>query len=78
MKMELKLEDLMVDCNLCQGTGEIKNPKLDYNRGGIGVRIVGPLTVPCEPCNGKGVILTENGKTLLLFLQRAKTKMLLY
>jgi DnaJ-class molecular chaperone len=76
--MEIKLEDLMFDCNTCQGTGEIRNPKLDNNRGGIGMRVVGPLTMPCEMCNGKGVILTESGKTLLSFFQRAKTKMLIY
>ena len=76
--MELKLEDLIFDCNICQGTGEIRNPKLDNNRGAMVMRVVGPLTVPCETCNGKGVILTKSGKTLLSFLQRAKTKMLMY
>ena len=78
MKMELKLEDLMLDCNSCEGTGQIRNPKLDNNRGGIGMRVVSPLTLPCEICNGKGLVLTDSGKTLLLFLQRVKTKMLIY
>lgn len=76
--MELKLEDLMLDCSVCQATGEIRNPKLDNNRGGMGMRVVGPLSVPCENCNGKGILLTESGKTLLSFIQRAKSKMLLY
>jgi hypothetical protein len=76
--MDLKLEDLMFDCKVCQGTGGVRNPKLDDNRGNLVRRVVGPLTVECEACNGKGVVLTESGKVLLLFLQRAKSKMLMY
>lgn len=77
--MELKMEDLILDCDKCEGTGEIRNPKLNNNRGGSwGMQIIGPLTVPCKMCDGKGVILTESGKTLLAFIQRAKMKLLMY
>lgn len=76
--MELKLEDLMFDCKVCKGTGGVRNPKLDDNHGNLVMRVVEPQTVECETCNGKGVILTESGKVLLVFLQRAKSKMLMY
>ncbi len=71
--MELKLEDLMIDCDVCQGTGKVRNPKV-----GKVPNQIGPETVECEKCKGKGVLLTESGKTLLRFIQQAKAKSLPY
>lgn len=76
--MELKIEDLIVKCAKCEGTGKLENPAMNQNRGGYGTQLVYATPVDCGNCNGKGVIPTQSGKTLLEFFQIAKAKYFIY
>ena len=76
--MELKIEDLIIDCTNCEGSGKLENPAMNKNRGGYGTRVVYATPVDCDKCNGKGSILTESGKTLIEFFQIAKNKHFIY
>ena len=76
--MDIRIEHLLPNCENCGGSGQIENPELKRNQGGFGRRVISPTTIECNECNGKGVILTEAGKTLLKFFRLAKEKHFLY
>jgi hypothetical protein len=77
--MNLKIEDLLHACKKCRGTGEVENPVLSHNLGSYGQsRPISATPDNCDECGGKGIILTESGKTLLEFFRLAKQKNFLY
>jgi len=76
--MEIKIEDLMMNCTDCEGTGKLENPAMNQNRGSYGNHLVYATPIDCEKCHGKGSILTESGKTLIDFFQIAKAKHFIY
>ncbi len=76
--MNLNIDDLLPNCKKCIGTGELENPALNQNQGSYGSKLVFASPISCPECNGKGVIPTESGKTLLEFFRLAKSKHLLY
>ena len=76
--MELKIEDLMVKCTNCEGTGKLENPALNRNRGSYGSHLVSATPVDCDKCHGKVSVLTESGKTLIEFFRIAKAKHFIY
>lgn len=73
----MELEDLYSECDSCNGQGEVKNPELDQSHGGTGIHVIEPKAIHCKHCNGKGIILTKTGKTLIQFIEKAKNKGLL-
>jgi Tryptophan RNA-binding attenuator protein inhibitory protein len=76
--MDLTVDDLLPFCEKCSGTGEMENPALKQNEGSsYGTRVTWASPVDCDGCNGRGVIPTKTGESLLEFLQRAKAKRLL-
>lgn len=68
----LKIDDLLPDCEKCQGTGKLEHPDMKKQNQRFGSHLVYATPVDCDQCNGKGVIPTELGKTLLAFFQKAK------
>lgn len=76
--MEVKLEDLIVKCMNCEGSGQLENPLLNKNRSGYDSHIISATPVDCNKCNGRGLILTQSGKTLIEFFQIAKDKRFIY
>lgn len=76
--MDIRIEDLLPDYEHCGGTGQVGNPELKKNQGGFGRRVISPQSIDCNVCHGKGVIITESGKTLLKFFRIAKEKHFLY
>lgn len=76
--MELKIEDLIVKCTNCEGTGKLENPAMKQNRGSYGNHLAYATPVNCDKCQGRGSILTESGKTLIEFFQIAKAKHFIY
>lgn len=76
--MELKIEDLIVNCTNCEGTGKLENSAMRQNSGSYGSHLIYATPVDCDKCNGKGAILTESGKTLIEFFQIAKAKHFIY
>lgn len=76
--MELKIEDLLPECQNCNGTGNLENPAMKQNQGGFGQRVIFATPIDCNQCNGNGVIVTESGKTLIEFFRLAKSKHLIY
>ena len=73
--MEIKLSDLMSNCEKCDGAGKLENPALANQSGSFGQRRVTWATpVDCATCNGKGVILTESGTVLLNFVQKLRER----
>lgn len=79
MNMEdLKIEDLLPECENCEGSGKLENPLMKQQNRGFGTRIISATPVDCNKCNGSGVIPTQSGKTLLEFFRKSKQKYLLY
>lgn len=76
--MEIKIEDLLPNCEKCNGTGQIPNPELQKNQGSLGRHLISPPNIDCNECNGNGVIITESGKVLIKFFKIAKQKYFLY
>lgn len=76
--MELTIEDLIVNCTNCEGNGTLENPAMKQNRGGYGNHLVYATPIDCDKCDGKGLILTADGKVLIEFFQLAKKKHFLY
>lgn len=76
--MNLRIEELLPECEACGGTGKLENPAMKQrNQGGYGSHLVWASPVDCHYCRGKGVVPTELGETLLEFMRRAKNKGLL-
>jgi DnaJ-class molecular chaperone len=75
--MDFSVDDLLPICNKCEGSGNMENPAVNRNQGGYGQHVVWASPVPCDACNGKGVILTKAGEALLEFFRRARSKQLL-
>lgn len=72
--MDLKLEDLYVQCDECEGQGRIEGPPPQQsNQGNFGRHEVW-REGPCEKCHGTGGKLTENGEVLLQFMQVLKRR----
>lgn len=64
--MEIRPEDLFKKCSSCAGTGNVAPS------GGEGEpRFIpgGDNTLPCEKCDGKGMMLTDSGTVLRAFFQ---------
>lgn len=67
----LKLEDLYVVCDKCNGAKNITtNSAHNSNYGTQRISSFGP----CDKCNGMGGQLTETGKVLKQFIQMIETK----
>jgi DnaJ-class molecular chaperone len=76
--MSLKIDDLLLECKKCKGSGELEHPDMSRNQGSYGQsRVVWATPVNCDECKGKGLVPTEVGETLLEFLRLAKSKGLL-
>jgi len=70
--MELKLEDLFVNCEKCNGTGKL-DPITTSSGGGMRVtHTFGGGN--CDECRGAGGKLTSTGKVLKQFAWILKTK----
>ena len=69
--MNLKMEDLFVTCEKCNGEGNITEttPKSGFP-GVSGMKTFGP----CKACKGIGGSLTETGNTLVQFLRLIQQK----
>lgn len=64
--MEIRPEDLFKKCSACAGTGRVSPPRGD----GDPVFITGAdVLIPCEKCDGKGMMLTDSGTVLRAFFQ---------
>ena len=48
----LQIDDLLPECEKCEGSGEMENPSIK-NNSSYGVKIVSPTQVDCDECNGK-------------------------
>jgi len=70
--MNVKLEDLYIQCDKCGGTGHYSESFLP-SQGTYGRRLVGS-TGPCEKCSGAGGHLTEDGKVLKQFMSILRIK----
>lgn len=75
--MNFTVDDLLPYCKKCEGSGKLENPILKQQNRGYGTRIVSASPVDCDECQGNGVILTEPGKALIEFINRAKSKNLI-
>ena len=73
----LKIEDLLPECEKCEGSGKLENPAVKQQNRGFSHRLVYADPVDCDQCSGKGVIPTELGRTLIEFFRKAKQKYLL-
>lgn len=73
----LKIEDLLPDCENCEGIGKVEHPDMKKRSRGFGTHLIYATPIECEQCNGKGVIPTELGKTLIAFFQKAKRNSLI-
>lgn len=72
--MDLKMEDLYVQCDECEGHGRTeRRPNQQANQGSFGRKEVGRIG-PCEKCNGAGGFISETGKVLLQFMKIMKSK----
>lgn len=69
--MDLKLENLYIECEKCKGSGEytetLSEGRMRSSRSG-----------PCDACGGRGGQLTEAGKVIKRFLGVLKSKPYLY
>lgn len=74
----LTIEDLLPECEKCGGSGKLENPALKEQNRGFGHRLVSATPIDCDWCNGRGVIPTELGKTLIEFFRKAKQRNLFY
>lgn len=69
LEMELKLDDLFIQCSKCGGTGSYTEES-GAKPGGIGVHY--RSTGTCDACGGRGGKLTEVGSVLNEFFQILK------
>ncbi|GMA62793.1 tryptophan RNA-binding attenuation protein [Alicyclobacillus fastidiosus] len=53
--MQISMDDLELQCWDCNGIGEVESEE---------------GRVPCDKCNGTGVVLTALGQTLLAFMNK--------
>lgn len=72
--MDLKLEELLHDCDQCRGTGHISTPEQVQSQGSYGRRVIASGEVNCNACQGKGIRLTRAGESILEFLKALKSK----
>jgi len=75
--MEIKIEDLMLSCDACHGSGQVEAPSAHHNQGSFGRRVLVPTLIHCEKCHGKGFKLTEAGTVLRDFFRDLKTRQLI-
>ncbi len=73
--MDISIKDLITTCDTCDGTGKVENSPSTFGGSSYGVSDV-PLgsAENCSKCDGKGVFLTESGKTLIHFMQIVRDK----
>lgn len=70
--MELKLEDLYIECSACNGAGTIDLSK-EPRSPGFGSHFIGGWK-NCEQCGGKGGRLTPSGEALKQFIHLLNVK----
>ena len=63
--MMLTVDDLILTCDKCSGTGLPPQPV--QTPGGFGVRVVA-VYGQCDRCFGKGKVMTESGKAILALI----------
>ena len=61
--LDIKMEDLMVRCEKCGGSGRPTIPAQGRSQ------YMAPLA--CEACQGRGQLLTPAGKVLIKFVREA-------
>ena len=69
--MSFAINDLAPTCDKCSGTGQIEYPR-NVAGGTFGRSVVYRTPDSCDACKGRGFILTDDGKTLLEFIQKAQ------
>lgn len=72
--MDLKLEDLVKQCQKCNGKGRYTETT-GTPTGGVGVRYTTEQS--CDACQGKGIQFTETGAVLKDFVQTLKQRHLI-
>jgi DnaJ-class molecular chaperone len=77
--MEIKIEDLMTNCDRCKGRGEIHEPETGTNAGCTSNIGIGPVhySGPCPKCDGKGFTLTSSGAAIQQLFSRLKSRHLI-
>ena len=65
IEMKLTKEDLFVECERCDGTGEINESFEAVPGSGI----IDIMEGDCPDCEGRGAILTESGKAIEALLR---------
>ena len=68
MAEPIKLEDLIVTCESCEGRGSYRKT----TNQGLGSSL--SESGPCPDCQGRGFDLTESGEALMSFLGKLKGK----
>jgi DnaJ-class molecular chaperone len=74
--MEIKMSDLQNKCEKCDGQGKVESPEMEKRNSGYcqDTHLIYATPVDCDACNGRGLVFTEAGKTLLDFLRLANSK----
>lgn len=73
---DLKIEDLYVQCDACEGTGRYSGPPNEQSRNNFGRHVIYENR-ECYECNGRGGQITRAGQVILDFLQVAKRRHLI-
>jgi DnaJ-class molecular chaperone len=68
--MELKREDLVRNCETCDGNGEVTGSSGSVMSGRAGSQVTFRHT--CDACDGKGFTLTPAGKVLAQFIREVR------
>jgi DnaJ-class molecular chaperone len=72
----LTLEDLIRDCEDCNGTGRARPVASTGRSKGFGRQVSEVSPNSCPKCHGKGAFLTESGRVLVEFINHAKRRLL--
>lgn len=65
--MDIRIKDLLPNCEACKGTDGFENLILKQNQNSFVSRLVEASAITCSRCNGDGVIMTESRKAQLEF-----------